>query len=75
MQEKPSSQSDAVEESSEQLNSIERFPMGRHVWRQQGPYLVCRECVLHHGVYIGIDKLMIGEDEDGKPIVRDKADI
>lgn len=54
---------------------IQTFPSGRHVWRQQGPYLVCKECPLHHGVYVGMDKEMIGEDEDGKPELRDKVSI
>lgn len=51
------------------------FPQGRHVWRQQGPYCVCKECVLHHGVFIGMDMLMVGEDENGKPVLqkRDKV--
>jgi len=50
------------------------FPPGNHVWRQQGPYLVCKACELHHAVYIGMDKLMVGE-EDGTPILRDRASI
>lgn len=52
-----------------------RFPSGRHTWRQQGPYCVCRECPLSHAVFIGIENEMVGEDEDGKPILqkRDKV--
>lgn len=55
--------------------NVQYFPVGRHVWRQQGPYLVCKACELHHGVFIGMDKVMTGETEEGKPIVRDRASI
>lgn len=36
---------------------------------QRGPYLVCTSCELQHAVHIGIDKIMTGEDEHGKPIL------
>lgn len=53
------------------------FPQGRHLWRQQGPYCVCKECELSHAVFIGMEKVMVGEDENGKPILqeRDKVGI
>lgn len=51
------------------------FPSGRHIWRQQGPYCVCKECELGHAVFIGIDKEMYGEDENGKPMLRDRVSI
>jgi hypothetical protein len=51
------------------------IPAGRHVWRQEGPYLVCKECGLHHAVFIGIENLMIGEDEQGKPIIKSKQEV
>jgi len=51
------------------------IPKGRHVWRQEGPYLVCRECGLHHAVFMGIEKLMVGEDEDGKPILKSRQEV
>jgi len=51
------------------------FTPGRHVYRQQGPYLVCKECELHHAVYIGMDKMMVGEDEDGVPIIKSSEEV
>jgi len=67
---------DRPEERPEEqiFNNITYFPSGKHIWRQQGPYTVCQNCVLHHAVFIGMDKVMIGE-EDGQPILRDKASI
>jgi hypothetical protein len=50
-------------------------PGGRHIWRQEGPYLVCRDCGLHHAVFIGIENIMIGEDEQGKPIIKSKLEV
>ena len=46
------------------------IPKGRHSWRQQGPYLICHSCELKHAVFIGMDKVMVGEDEKGRPILK-----
>ncbi len=51
------------------------FVPGRHVYRQAGPYLICKECDLHHAVYVGIEKIMVGEDKDGKPILKDRSEM
>jgi hypothetical protein len=50
--------------------SYQFTPPGRHTYRQQGPYLVCKSCEIQHAVYIGMDKIMVGEDEEGNPIVK-----
>lgn len=54
---------------------VYRFPQGIHIWRQQGPYIVCKDCELHHATYIGMNKEMYGEDENGKPLLRDRVSI
>lgn len=51
------------------------FPKGRHVYRQQGPYLVCRGCELHHAIYIGMEHIMVGEDSEGKPVLRRRSEL
>lgn len=38
-----------------------------HSWMQQGPYLVCKSCVLTHSLYIGMKKQMVGFNDDGTP--------
>ena len=38
-----------------------------HRWKQQGPYLVCKSCDLSHSMWIGMGKLLMGFEEDGKP--------
>lgn len=46
------------------------MPNAKHIWRQQGYYLICREgCELEHAVFIGSEKIMTGETEDGQPIL------
>lgn len=40
-----------------------------HEWRQQGPYLICKSCELTHALYIGMNKILVGFREDGKPIL------
>lgn len=49
----------------------EFFPKGRHVYRQSGPYLICRSCELQHAIWVGTNKQMVGEDEEGKPILKE----
>ena len=62
--------SEPLEESLDFNNPDYSFiPEGRHTWRQQGPYLVCMSCEIQHATYIGMDKIMVGEKEDGTPII------
>lgn len=49
---------------------FEFIPSGNHEFRQQGPYLICYSCVLQHAVWIGMEKMMVGLDADGKPILK-----
>ena len=62
-------------EAFEEINQeVYKFiPKGRHTWRQQGYYLVCKTCDLQHSVFIGPDKIMVGEDEEGKPILKKRV--
>jgi hypothetical protein len=66
------------EEENEQESEVLDFtqptftfkPNEAHEWRQQGPYLVCKSCELSHATYIGMDKILVGLDEKGKPILK-----
>ena len=49
--------------------SFKFAPKGRHKYRQQGCYLVCMSCEIKHAVYIGMKKMMVGEDKEGNPIL------
>jgi len=42
-------------------------------YRQNGIYLVCYSCDLKHAVYIGPNKMMVGETENG-PILVDRVE-
>lgn len=42
---------------------------GSHIWRQQGVYVICKSCPMTHAIYIGIDKMLVGIDEKGLPLV------
>ena len=50
-------------------------PSANHDWRQRGPYLMCKSCDLEHGTYIGIEKIMTGIDENGKPIIKTRKEL
>lgn len=50
--------------------SFSFIPKGRHSYRQEGPFLVCRTCELKHSIFIGMEKIMVGEQEDGTPILQ-----
>jgi hypothetical protein len=50
-------------------------PNGFHLYRQEGYYLVCRGCELVHAVYIGSEKIMVGQDEKGQPIIKSRKEL
>lgn len=50
-------------------------PNEYHDWRQQGVYLVCKSCELTHAVYIGPNKLMVGINDKGQPILKDRKPV
>lgn len=45
-------------------------PGANHDYRQQGPYLICKSCEIEHAVWVGTDRLMVGVDGEGKPILK-----
>ena len=45
-------------------------PNEQHDWRQQGPYLICKSCEIEHATFIGVEKQLIGLEDDGKPILK-----
>lgn len=53
----------------------EFIPSGLCKWRQRGPFLVCTSCELQHALHIGMDKIMVGEDENGKPIIKSRSEL
>lgn len=65
---------DAVEEIQEYGEVLQKeyefTPHALCKYKQRGPYLVCTSCELQHAVFIGMDKMMVGEDEDGRPIIQ-----
>lgn len=50
-------------------------PNQHHEWRQQGPYLVCKSCEIEHASYIGMEVLLVGLDEEGKPILKKRSEF
>lgn len=50
-------------------------PKSYHDWRQNGPYLVCKGCELEHGIYVGVEKLLVGVTENGLPILKTRKEL
>jgi len=48
-------------------------PNEHHEWRQEGPYCICKSCELIHAVYIGMDKLLVGLDDQGRPLFKNRT--
>ena len=48
-------------------------PKEFHEWRQKGFFLECKSCDLVHAIYIGGDKLLVGLDEEGKPLFKNRS--
>jgi hypothetical protein len=66
----------AQDEAGEVLQKdFEFLPTGQHEYRQRGPYLVCLSCEVQHAVYIGMEKIMVGEDEQGRPILKTRKEL
>jgi hypothetical protein len=51
------------------------LPKGRHIYRQQGYFIVCSSCDLTHAVFIGKDRVMVGEDSGGQPILKKRKEV
>lgn len=72
-------QDDHEEELQEQLDFTRPdyvfLPKGRHTYRQQGYYLVCKSCEIQHAVFLGPDRIMVGEDQEGTPIIKKRKEI
>lgn len=49
--------------------ALEKAKNTKHRWRQKGYYLVCTTCEIQHGSWIGPGVQMVGEKEDGTPIL------
>lgn len=45
-------------------------PNETHDWKQKGPYLICKSCEIMHATFIGINKILVGLDKKGKPILK-----
>lgn len=68
-------QEDPYETADLDQPAFKFIPTGRHSYRQEGYYLVCRSCELHHAVFIGPEKVMVGEDEKGTPILKSRLEF
>lgn len=53
----------------------EFIPNAQCQYKQRGIYLVCTSCELQHAVYIGIDRIMVGVDETGRPILKARSKV
>lgn len=44
-------------------------------FKQRGYYLVCHSCEMEHGIFIGRDRVMVGVDEQNRPIVKTRREL
>jgi len=72
-------QEQQTEAESEELDfnkpSYTFIPKGIHDWRQMGYYLVCKGCDIEHAVWVGKDKLMVGQSKKGQPILKTRKSL
>lgn len=52
-----------------------RFEAKNCNYRQHGYFLACISCELEHGVFIGANKIMVGVDEQNRPIVKTRGEL
>jgi hypothetical protein len=75
MPEKPLSQSETQTSYDLSKPDFSFIPDGDHQYIQRGYYLVCTSCQLEHGVWIGADHLMVGIDQEGKPLLKTRKEL
>jgi len=63
------------EEGEVMQKAFEFIPSGTCTFKQRGPYLICTSCEIQHANWIGMDKIMVGEDEKGKPILKSRSEL
>lgn len=51
------------------------IPKGNHDYKQRGYYLVCKSCELEHGIFVGPERLMVGIEEGGQPILKTRREL
>jgi hypothetical protein len=52
--------------------AIEEAKKKKHEWRQKGNYIYCKSCEFRHGFFIKPNKILVGIDKNGMPILKDK---
>lgn len=71
---------DEKEKVEEELLNFDKpdfvfIPKGGHEWRQRGPYLVCMSCEIQHATWIGTERIMVGIDKGGQPILKRRKEL
>lgn len=70
---------DGIQEATEDLDfnkpNYVFNPPGNHTYRQMGYYLVCKSCELSHAIWIGADRIMVGVDNEGRPVLKKRSEI
>lgn len=65
---------EVIQEEGEVLRKEYEFiPSALCKYKQRGPYLICVSCEIQHATWIGMEKIMVGEDDSGKPIVKSRS--
>lgn len=63
-----------IEEKDWEKPDFVFLPKGNHLWRQEGPYIVCRSCELVHATYVGVEKILVGLKEN-EPIFKTRKEL
>ena len=51
------------------------FFSNKQIWRQRGFWLVCVSMENKPAIWLGPDKIMVGEKEDGTPILANRENL
>lgn len=62
----------AAEYDAIRNNALERAKTTKHGWRMKGGWLRCTTCEYPHGQFVGVNKVLVGIDSEGKPILEQK---
>ena len=59
-----------IEIDRDKLEPLTRPGITGHHWVQRGPYLVCTSCPIEHALWIGVDKMLVGYNKKGEPLLK-----
>ncbi len=60
-----------TQEQLDKIRAEHKAKNVKHKWRQSGVWVYCSSCDNEHGFFVGVNKKLVGIDDDGNPVIVD----